>query len=382
MNIKKKEQYSYMKDTIIKELFKTNCIKLGNFTLKSGEVSKYYYDMKNIISNPSLLKQIGDELYNLLDDFDIICGIPYGALPIATYISTQYNKPLIYIRDKQKEYGTQKMIEGEYKKEDRCVIIDDVITSGRSLEEEIEKLKDKVTIVDVAVIMNRQQNPQCSMKFKSLLYKNDITKYLLQSISESKKSKLIFSADISNCQKIIEIIEKIGKHIVACKIHSDMIDNFETYIPKLIELSIKHNFLIMEDRKFNDISYIVNMQYKKFRNWVDLVTVHSLVTNDVLSVLSGCLIVANMSNNNYNFKEKALQMAKDNKDNVVGFITQERINMNGMVCMTPGISSSNSKIDDQKYRTSDEVDTDYIIVGRAIYNSKEDEIEKTVQNIM
>lgn len=382
MNIKKKEQYTYMKDTIIKELFKTNCIKLGNFTLKSGEVSKYYYDMKNIISNPSLLKQIGDELYNLLDDFDIICGIPYGALPIATYISTQYNKPLIYIRDKQKEYGTQKMIEGEYKKEDRCVIIDDVITSGRSLEEEIEKLKDKVTIVDVAVIMNRQQNPQCSMKFKSLLYKNDITKYLLQSISESKKSKLIFSADIPNCQKIIEIIEKIGKHIVACKIHSDMIDNFETYIPELIELSIKHNFLIMEDRKFNDISYIVNMQYKKFRNWVDLVTVHSLVTNDVLSVLSGCLIVANMSNNNYNFKEKALQMAKDNKDNVVGFITQERINMNGMVCMTPGISSSNSKIDDQKYRTSDEVDTDYIIVGRAIYNSKEDEIEETVQNIM
>jgi uridine monophosphate synthetase len=382
MNIKKKEQYTYMKDTIIKELFKTNCIKLGNFTLKSGEVSKYYYDMKNIISNPRLLKQIGDELYNLLDDFDIICGIPYGALPIATYISTQYNKPLIYIRDKQKEYGTQKMIEGEYKKEDRCVIIDDVITSGRSLEEEIEKLKDKVTIVDVAVIMNRQQNPQCSMKFKSLLYKNDITKYLLQSISESKKSKLIFSADISNCQKIIEIIEKIGKHIVACKIHSDMIDNFETYIPELIELSIKHNFLIMEDRKFNDISYIVNMQYKKFRNWVDLVTVHSLVTNDVLSVLSGCLIVANMSNNNYNFKEKALQMAKDNKDNVVGFITQERINMNGMVCMTPGISSSNSKIDDQKYRTSEEVDTDYIIVGRAIYNRKEDELEKAVQNIM
>lgn len=382
MNIKKKEQYTYMKDTIIKELFKTNCIKLGNFTLKSGEVSKYYYDMKNIISNPSLLKQIGDELYNLLDDFDIICGIPYGALPIATYISTQYNKPLIYIRDKQKEYGTQKMIEGEYKKEDRCVIIDDVITSGRSLEEEIEKLKDKVTIVDVAVIMNRQQNPQCSMKFKSLLYKNDITKYLLQSISESKKSKLIFSADISNCQKIIEIIEKIGKHIVACKIHSDMIDNFETYIPELIELSIKHNFLIMEDRKFNDISYIVNMQYKKFRNWVDLVTVHSLVTNDVLSVLSGCLIVANMSNNNYNFKEKALQMAKDNKDNVVGFITQERINMNGMVCMTPGISSSNTKIDDQKYRTSEEVDTDYIIVGRAIYNRKEDELEKAVQNIM
>lgn len=379
--LKRMINISYMKNEIIKELIESNCIKIGNFTLKNGDISKYYYDMKNLISNPVLLKKVGDELYNMLDDFDIICGIPYGALPIATYISTQYNKPLIYIRDKEKTYGTQKMIEGEYKKEDRCVIIDDVITSGKSLEEEIEKLKEKVTIVDVAVIMNRQQNPQCSIKFKSLLYKNDITKYLLQTISESKKSKLIFSADISNCQKIIEIVEKIGKHIVACKIHSDMIDNFDTYIPKLIELSIKHNFLIMEDRKFNDISYIVNMQYKKFRNWVDLVTVHSLVTNDVLSVLSGCLIVANMSNNNYNFKEKALQMAKDNKENVVGFITQERIECDSMVCMTPGISSSNSKIDDQKYRTSKEVDTDYIIVGRAIYNSKEEEIENTVKNM-
>lgn len=380
MNIKKKEQYSYMKDTIIKELFKTNCIKLGNFTLKSGEVSKYYYDMKNIISNPSLLKQIGDELYNLLDDFDIICGIPYGALPIATYISTQYNKPLIYIRDKQKEYGTQKMIEGEYKKEDRCVIIDDVITSGRSLEEEIEKLKDKVTIVDVAVIMNRQQNPQCSMKFKSLLYKNDITKYLLQSISESKKSKLIFSADISNCQKIIEIIEKIGKHIVACKIHSDMIDNFETYIPKLIELSIKHKFLIMEDRKFNDISYIVNMQYKKFRNWVDLVTVHSLVTNDVLSVLSGCLIVANMSNNNYDFTEKALKLAKNNMNNVIGFITQNRIECGELLTLTPGVSNENTNIKDQKYRNIKEIDSDIFIVGRAIYNSNN--LEDTINNYL
>ena len=156
-------------ENIIQGLIDTNCIKTGYFTLKSGEISKYYFDMKNLIANPELLKKIGDELYNLLDDFDIICGIPYGALPIATYISTQYNKPLIYIRDIVKQYGTQKLIEGEYKKNDRCVLIDDVITSGKSLEEEIQKLKEVVTIVDIAVILNRQQNPQCSMKFKSLI---------------------------------------------------------------------------------------------------------------------------------------------------------------------------------------------------------------------
>ena len=66
-----------MKNEIIKELIESNCIKFGSFILKSGEVSKYYYDMKNLISNPTLLKKIGDELYKSLDEFDIICGIPY-----------------------------------------------------------------------------------------------------------------------------------------------------------------------------------------------------------------------------------------------------------------------------------------------------------------
>ena len=95
---------------MIEELINTNCIKIGKWKLKNGEISKYYFDMKNIISNPILLKNIGDKLYNLLGDFDIICGIPYGGLPIATYISTKYNKPLIFVRDKLKLYGTQKLI--------------------------------------------------------------------------------------------------------------------------------------------------------------------------------------------------------------------------------------------------------------------------------
>ena len=116
-----------MKNLLIKELIDNNCIKFGNYTLKNGEISKYYFDMKNIISNPDLLIKIGDELYKILNDFDIICGIPYGALPIATYISIKYKKPLIYIRDKKKTYGTEKLIEGTYNKNDRCVIIDDVI---------------------------------------------------------------------------------------------------------------------------------------------------------------------------------------------------------------------------------------------------------------
>lgn len=386
-------------DNIIETLIKTDCIKMGNYILKNGDISKYYFDIKNIISNPPLLRQIGDALYKLLPEFDIICGIPYGGLPIATYISTQYNKPLIYVRDKKKAYGSEKMIEGTYKNSDRCVIVDDVITSGISLRDCILQLKDEVIIINVAVVLNRQQNGVCtsiientlsnnhlntdkeySKPIISLLYKNDITRYRLKQLKTLKKSRLCFAADIENPVKLLEMLNKIGKHIVICKIHYDII-NLEDYqgnfISDLITLSIEHDFLIMEDRKFVDISSIVAIQYRKFYNWADLITVHASVSTETISLLSGALIVANMSNNTYDLTDKAIQLANSNPANVIGFITQKRIS-SVFVCMTPGIALNHSVIGDQKYNSISDVDTDYIIVGRALYNSEniEEEIVK------
>lgn len=359
-----------MNDKLIEQLINSNCIKFGNFQLKNGEHSKYYFDIKNIISYPNLLKKIGDDLYKQLGEFDVICGIPYGALPIATYISTKYNKPMIYIRNNTKNYGTKQLIEGEYKLTERCVIIDDVVTSGNSLNEVIEILKDKINIIDIAVVINRQQSPSCVLPFKSLIYKNDVVKYRLNKISKEKNSNLCFAADIEDPAKIINILDQIGKYIVICKIHYDIMDDSDNNFKKqLICMSIKHNFLIMEDRKFNDISYIVGKQYAKFSNWVDMVTVHSLVTNEVLDKLSGVLLVSNMSNNDYEFSERAIALAKSNKNNVIGFITQKRIECDDLICMTPGVSSKKTTVGDQKYRSINDVDTDFIIVGRALYNS-------------
>ena len=97
---------------MIGELIEANCIQIGNFRLKNGENSKYYFDMKNLISHPNLLKRIGDELYKKLPEFDIICGIPYGGLPIACYISTTYNKPLIFFKRQEKIIWNEKTNRG------------------------------------------------------------------------------------------------------------------------------------------------------------------------------------------------------------------------------------------------------------------------------
>ena len=362
-----------LRDQIVKSLFVSNCIKIGKFKLKNGELSKYYFDMKNLIAYPQLIKVIGDEIYNQLKDieFDIICGIPYGGLPIACYISTTYNKPMIFIRNNTKEYGTQKLIEGEYSPTDKCVIIDDVITTGKSIQECIDILEEKVNIVNIFTILNRQQSISVSRPINSLLYKNDIIKYRLHQIMKIKKTNICFSADLKDTTKIIKILETIGNDIVICKIHFDII-NDDNFKESLIDMSIKYNFLIMEDRKFNDISSIVEKQYEKFQNWVDLVTVHSLVSSNVVSKLSGACIVSNMSNNNYDFVSESKLLCIQNPNNVIGLITQYRIiidELPNILCMTPGISRNTMNIDDQKYRNVTDIDTDIYIIGRSLYNS-------------
>lgn len=357
---------------LIEELIAANCIQIGNFTLKNGSTSKYYFDMKNLISYPLLMAKIGDLLFPLLGEFDIICGIPYGALPLASYISTKYNKPMIYVRDKAKQYGTNKRIEGEYSSTSRCVILDDVMTSGGSIEEMYRYLEGKMNIVNCAVILDRQQSGVQGVI--SLLTKTDIMKYRIQKLRKEKRSDLCFSADLMDLPKLWSIIEQIGKHIIICKIHYDMIPEekrFE-YRDRIIELSIQHNFLIMEDRKFNDISFIVKQQYDIFKDWVDLVTVHTLVSSEVIKELSGVVLIANMSNNTYDYSEQARVLANNHIHHVIGFVSQHRISNvdTSFLCMTPGISLYKMNVNDQSYRTSKNVDADIKIVGRAIYQSE------------
>lgn len=358
--------------SIIKELINKDCIKEGVFKLKNGEISKYYFDIKNIISYPMLLKKIGDEIYNNIENTgcDLICGVPIGALPVASYVSAHYNIPMIMVRNETKGYGTNKQIEGNYNSRNKCIIIEDVITSGGSVQKTIDILKDKVEVIGVIVILDRQQGYNCNIPVTSLITKTDIVRERLVGIIEKKNSRLCFSGDVE-ADILINILEKIGKYIVICKIHYDIYDDNDGKLKeKLINLSIKYNFLIMEDRKFVDISYITNKQYNRYKNWIDMVTVMGNVNEQVINGLSGVLLVANMSNNKWDYSENAVLLGNKNERNVIGYITQKRIGNDNMFCMTPGINLTCKTISDQNYRIAKDVDTDIFIVGRGIYNSE------------
>ncbi|MEP6896699.1 MAG: orotate phosphoribosyltransferase [Chloroflexota bacterium] len=147
-------------------LLSADCIKFGEFTLKSGLTSPIYIDLRQIITYPKLLEQIGAAYLPLLKDlkFDRIAGLPYAAIPIATAISLAGNYPMIYPRKEVKTYGTKAEIEGEYHAGETVIVIDDLATTGGSKFEAIEKLTGVGLVVkDVVVLVDRQSGAKESL---------------------------------------------------------------------------------------------------------------------------------------------------------------------------------------------------------------------------
>ncbi len=148
-------------------LLSAGCIKFGEFTLKSGLKSPIYIDLRQIITYPKLLEQIGQAYLPLLKElkFERLAGLPYAAIPIATAISLAGNYPMIYPRKEAKSYGTKAEIEGEYHAGETAVIIDDLATTGGSKFEAIEKLTGAGLVVkDVVVLVDRQSGAKESLE--------------------------------------------------------------------------------------------------------------------------------------------------------------------------------------------------------------------------
>ena len=143
-------------------LHKNNIIRFGNFTLASGKNSSYYVDLRLIPSYPHQFRKMIKNLQNLiikktgLDDFDCLASVPTGGLVVTSALAIEIVKPLIYVRSRPKEHGTTKSIEGKISAGMKVVMVDDVVTTGTSVLNGINQLKEAGLLVsDLYVIINR-----------------------------------------------------------------------------------------------------------------------------------------------------------------------------------------------------------------------------------
>ena len=143
-------------------LYKNEIIKFGSFTLASGKNSSYYIDLRLVPSFPHQFRKMIKNLQNLiiekngLDDFESFATVPTGGLVITSALAIETVKPLIYVRNKPKEYGTAKSIEGKISHGMKVVVIDDVLTTGTSVLNGVKQLRDaELSVSDLYVIINR-----------------------------------------------------------------------------------------------------------------------------------------------------------------------------------------------------------------------------------
>jgi orotate phosphoribosyltransferase len=145
-------------------LIKNSAIKFGDYILASGKKSPYYIDLRQTISSPITMDWIGNALTRIVineigkDKIDKILGVPTAGVPFATVVSQKLAIPLIYYRQARKEHGVRKKIEGILDRNDRVLIIDDLITTGESVIESAEVVRDQGGVVnELVVLLDREQ---------------------------------------------------------------------------------------------------------------------------------------------------------------------------------------------------------------------------------
>ena len=146
---------NYRKEQIFQGLIDTGCFRLGRFTLKSGLVSPFYLDLRRISSSPALLRLVARAYASVLPEgeIDLLAGIPVAALPFSTALSLETDIPMIYPRMNSKSHGTGNSVEGAYAPGNRVVLVDDLITTGKSKIEAAGILRSQGLVVNELVVL-------------------------------------------------------------------------------------------------------------------------------------------------------------------------------------------------------------------------------------
>uniref|UniRef100_A0A915D799 Uridine 5'-monophosphate synthase n=1 Tax=Ditylenchus dipsaci TaxID=166011 RepID=A0A915D799_9BILA len=255
--------------------------------------------------------------------YDYIVGVPYGAIMLATLVSSYLDKPMLLKRKEAKGHGKKLMIEGRYEAGKKALVIEDVVTSGASVLETVEELRKVDLLCDtVLCVLDREQGGVDKLRTEDItlhsvismtkileflvkqkeitedrkieiqkmlknpnedkVYSATVTTAKIMGLQKSSKThhpdvvlfvrlpmaipringtNLCLAADCETTEEVLSLVKKTKDYICALKIHYDTIQGFDQkFLTELHQLANDHEFVIFEDRKYADTGKTMEMQ--------------------------------------------------------------------------------------------------------------------------
>ena len=163
-------------------LLQINAIKLNSknpFTWASGWKSPIYCDNRLILSHPKIRiyirEQISKQIIELFGKPDVIAGVATGAIGMGMLVADILNLPFIYVRPESKKHGRKNQIEGSFEKNQNVVVIEDLISTGKSsiaavnaLRESQLRVKGMISIFTYGFEISKSNFNENKIEFNSL----------------------------------------------------------------------------------------------------------------------------------------------------------------------------------------------------------------------
>jgi orotate phosphoribosyltransferase len=158
----------------------------GQFQLRSGKISSFYWDKYRFESDPVLLSAVVDELQKLLPlSFDKLAGLELGGIPLATGLSLKTGKPCLYVRKTAKTYGTCNLVEGGFQAGETVVVVEDVITVAGQVCASVKQMREVGLIVQhVVCVIDRQEGGSENLKEIGCSLASVFTLYELERLTQ------------------------------------------------------------------------------------------------------------------------------------------------------------------------------------------------------
>ena len=176
-----------MTDALVtaEKLLQADAVRLSPhqpFTWASGWKSPIYCDNRKILSKPFIRDFIKSELCNAVfekfNDAELIAGVATAGIAWGAMVADQLKLPFIYVRPKPKEHGLGNQIEGEFVSGQKTVVVEDLISTGKSSLQVVDVLRQNgVEILGIVSIFNYQFNIADEAFEKANLSYHSLTNY-------------------------------------------------------------------------------------------------------------------------------------------------------------------------------------------------------------